>query len=288
MANLQVYKYLSATKFPIRDKYISFFGNFNNFNRNVKRKLTFLNDHFKILLKKNKKEQEESDLEKKYELERKAKEEQKKNEIKLEIRKKVKMLLDRQKLKSITNNKMLLDIMATNKEFVNYINKQKTIKNNIKSTNSESALTLKVNSKILTKFKKRNYSSTFLTEIKSLNNTKNLTLKIQNKKMDKIKTENLFNTKTYEQNGRNKFKIKLKNLRLNKQSSNDIYKSMPSKENEYNNNFINFFRRRANFSKQKNKSYKSNLFIFNDNSKLMNKLLKNNNRYNSENPLYKN
>ena len=201
------------------------------------------------------------------------------------------MLLDRQKLKSITNNKMLLDIMATNKEFVNYINKQKTIKNNIKSTNSESALTLKVNSKILTKFKKRNYSSTFLTEIKSLNNTKNLTLKIQNKKMDKIKTESLFNTKTYEQNGKNKFKIKLKNLRLNKQSSNDIYniyKSMPSKENEYNNNFINFFRKRANFSKQKNKSYKSNLFIFNDNSKLMNKLLKNNNRYNSENPLYKN
>ena len=63
MEDIEIYKYLAQKKFPIRDNYITFRG---NFNKNVKQKFSFLNSHFSILLKKDKKEEIESEISKRY------------------------------------------------------------------------------------------------------------------------------------------------------------------------------------------------------------------------------
>ena len=187
MEDLKVYKYLAQKKFPIRDNYITFRY---NFNKNVKQKFSFLNSHFSILLKKDKKEEVESEIAKRYNLMVKAMEEQKKKEIKLEIKKKVKIFLDKQKLKSVANNKMLLDLMTKDKQFINYIYMKQSKNKAIKNSKSYNSLNLKGKATLK---EKRNFSSPFITEIKSNNkcsSIKNI-YKINN---DELKNKDIFNT----------------------------------------------------------------------------------------------
>ena len=75
MSNLLKYNLFSEKQFSIRDSYTSFKG---SFHKNINSKISFLNSHFNILLKKNKKEQEISDAIKEYNLMVKEIEEQKK------------------------------------------------------------------------------------------------------------------------------------------------------------------------------------------------------------------
>ena len=63
MANLHIYKYIAEKKFPIRDKYIYFRG---NLNKNIKTRVSFLNCHFNVLLKKDEREQQISNSIKRY------------------------------------------------------------------------------------------------------------------------------------------------------------------------------------------------------------------------------
>ena len=259
MEDLKVYKYLAQKKFPIRDNYITFRY---NFNKNVKQKFSFLNSHFSILLKKDKKEEVESEIAKRYNLMVKAMEEQKKKEIKLEIKKKVKIFLDKQKLKSVANNKMLLDLMTKDKQFINYIYMKQSKNKAIKNSKSYNSLNLKGKATLK---EKRNFSSPFITEIKSNNkcsSIKNI-YKINN---DELKNKNIFNN--------------IKNIKLKKLG---IIKSNTCSDFKY----INKNKNINNIIFHKNKNYKKKIFIFNDNddAKIIKINSKNSNhqRFNSEN-----
>jgi len=254
MEDIEIYKYLAQKKFPIRDNYITFRG---NFNKNVKQKFSFLNSHFSILLKKDKKEEIESEISKRYNLMIKAKEEQKKKEIKLEIKKKVKIFLDKQKLKSVANNKMLLDLMTKEKQFINYIYKKQSKNKKIKNSKSYNTLSLKGKA---TLNEKRNFSSPFITEIKSINNylsAKNIH-KVNNNKFKNRLTFNSINN------------TKLRKFGINKSNTCSDFK------------YINEHKKVNNIFSNKNKKYKKNIFIFNDDDK---PIKKNSNhlRFNSDN-----
>jgi hypothetical protein len=257
MADIQVYKYLEQKKFPIRDNYITFRY---DFNKNVKQKFSFLNSHFSILLKKDKKEEIESEIAKRYSLMVKAMKEQKKKEIKLEIKKKVKIFLDKQKLKSVANNKMILDLMTKEKQFINYIYMKQSKNKVIKNSKSSNSLNLKGKTNLK---EKRNFSSPFITEIKSINNCSPIK-KICKSNNIKIKNKHTFNT--------NK-NIKLRKLLINKSNTCSDFKYINK------NNIVN------NILSHKNKNYKRNIFIFNDKAESI-KNSKSTQRFNSDNYSY--
>ena len=257
MADIQVYKYLEQKKFPIRDNYITFRY---DFNKNVKQKFSFLNSHFSLLLKKDKKEEIESEIAKRYNLIIKAMKEQKKKEIKLEIKKKVKIFLDKQKLKSVANNKMILDLMTKEKLFINYIYNKQSKNKTIKNSKSYNSLSLKGKTALN---KKRNFSSPFITEIKSINKFSSVK-SINKKNNDEFKIKNIFKIIK---------NIKLRKLGINKSNTCSDFK------------YINKYKNENNILNQKNKNYKKNIFIFNDDAKSSIKTNSNSNhqRFNSDN-----
>ena len=244
MSNLQVYYLFSEKQFPIRDNYISFKG---TFHKNVKSKISFLNNHFNILLKKNKKEQEICDAIKSYNLMVKSIEEEKKKKIRYEINKKLRMLFYQQKLKSVSNNKMLLDLMATNTKFIKYLNKQKSHK----SINSANLKTIHLNSMENPSFIKKNDSSPFITEIKGINKKVNNDTYFQ-----KGENNNIYNTIDYKQkneynnNGDDFFSLRLKKSLLKKGISYKNFNSL-SLRNKSNNNILNNY-----FKKKENSKFK--------------------------------
>ena len=251
MSNLHIYNLFSENNFPIRDKYISFKG---SFNKNVKSKISFLNNHFNILLKKNKKEQEIFDTIQQYNLLIKSIEEKKEKKIRSDINKKLRMLFNHQKLKSVSNNKMLLDLMANNTKFINYLNTQK-IQRKINSAN------LKI---------KKNCSSPFITEIRNINNKENNTTNL-----NKQQSINLTNTIDYKQKRENKnkrkdlFSSRLKKAFLKKELSDGNINSMSLKNSYHNSNLLNsYFHKRENFIlTPKIKRNKNNLFSLRKNVK---------------------
>ena len=202
MANFQIYKFLSEKKFPIRDKFISFR---DNFNKNVKKRTIFLNNHFSVLLKKDKTQQQISDLIKRHNLMVKTIEDQKQKKRKLQLHKKLKKILNLQNMQSSYNNKMLLDLMFKNTKFKNYLKSQNSKEINISNISKENNnhIILSADSSVL---KKRNFSSPFLTDIKPINNNrykdsdkKSLNI-IKNKKdnfLYRIKAQKLKNVKSY-------------------------------------------------------------------------------------------
>ena len=254
MEDIQIYKYLERNKFPIRDKYITFRG---NFNKNVKQKFSLLNSHFSILLKKDKKEEIESEIAKRYILMKKATEQQKKKEIKLEIKKKVKIFLDKQKLKSAANNKMILDIMTKEKQFINYIYKKQSENKKIKNSKSYNTLSLKGKTNLK---EKRNFSSPFITEIKSSNKCSSFKNNYKTNN-DTLKGKHIFNSIK---------NIKLRKLGINKSNTCSDFK------------YINEHKKINNMLTHKNKFYKKNIFIFNDDAKPI-KINSNHQRFNSDN-----
>lgn len=239
MANLQIYKFISDHKFPIRDRFISFRW---NFNKNVNKRVLFLNNHFNILLKKNKKEQEISNIIQKYNLKIKTIEENKRKKIKKQINKKLKKLLDQQKIKSVSNNKMILDLMAKNTNFINYLNEQKN-KRKIYN-NKKSALSLDSDNYNMSN---NNCSSAFLTEVKNITKQS----KVVNVKKEKY--NNLYNTIDSTNNKKknnlykdNYFSMRLKKSSLKKENSHKNFNSYTSRlkdENKIN----NYFQNRINF-----------------------------------------
>ena len=155
MANLKIYKFISEQKFPIRDEYLSFRG---NFNKNINKRVLFLNEHFNVLLKKNKKEQEICEIIKKYNLMLKSIEDNKRKKLSTYFNNKLKKLLYQQKIRSVSNNKMILDLMVKNTNFINYLNALKN-KRNI-NCNEKCPMSLDYNISISNR--KNNCSSPFV------------------------------------------------------------------------------------------------------------------------------
>ena len=257
MSNLQVYYLFSERQFPLRDNYISFKG---SFHKNVKSKISFLNNHFNILLKKNKKEQEICDAIKSYNLMVKSIEEQKEKKIRYEINKKLRMLFYQQKLKSVSNNKMLLDLMATNTKFIKYLNKQKSHK----SINSANLKTTHLDSMENPSFIKKNDSSPFITEIKGINKKANNDTYFQ-----KGENNNIYNTIDYKQKneynntGDDFFSLRLKKSLLKKEATSYKNFNSLSLRNSNNNNILNkYFKKRQNSNFYPNFKVKRNKNFF--------------------------
>ena len=238
MENLQIYHFISDQKFPIREQYLS---SGENFNKNMNKRILLLNNHFNILLKKSKKEQEICEIIKNYNLMLKSIEDNKRKKIKKYINNKIQKLLYQQKIKSAFNNKMILDLMTKNTNFMNYLKAQKK-KSNV-NKNAKSNMSLDSNNSI--SFKKQisySISSPFLTEIKSKNN------KLVNLK--KEKHNNPLNTINHEQKN-NLYKNNYFSIRIKKSVSKkgNLYKNYNSlsinsidekKTNDY-------FKKRVNF-----------------------------------------
>ena len=102
-------------------------------------------------------------------------EEEKQKRIKLEINKKIRILLNKRKIKSVSNNKMILDIMLKNSQFINYLDEKKTLKKNKNNfSHSNDSFSFRDN---LYNIKRRNYSSPFMTEIKTISYTPSIEYK---------------------------------------------------------------------------------------------------------------
>ena len=275
MSNLLKYNLFSQKQFSIRDSYTSFKG---SFHKNINSKISFLNSHFNILLKKNKKEQEISDAIKEYNLMVKEIEEQKKKKIRFEINKKLRILFNQQKLKSVSNNKMLLDLMATNIKFIKYINNQK----NQRSFNSVNLKKSPLNLKENPSFINKNDSSPFITEIKGIN--KDLDY---NNNIKKDQYNYLYNTINYKQkqeynNSRKElFTRRLKKSFFKKDITYKKFNSMSLRNNSNNNISNNYFKKTENIiisQKVKVKRNKNNLFVLKKNYKSKFNSTSNNNK----------
>ena len=275
MSNLLKYNLFSQKQFSIRDSYTSFKG---SFHKNINSKISFLNSHFNILLKKNKKEQEISDAIKEYNLMVKEIEEQKKKKIRFEINKKLRILFNQQKLKSVSNNKMLLDLMATNIKFIKYINNQK----NQRSFNSVNLKKSPLNLKENPSFINKNDSSPFITEIKGINKELDY-----NNNIKKDQYNYLYNTINYKQkqeynNSRKElFTRRLKKSFFKKDITYKKFNSMSLRNNSNNNISNNYFKKTENIiisQKVKVKRNKNNLFVLKKNYKSKFNSTSNNNK----------
>ena len=247
MSNLQIYKYISEKKFPIRDKYIYFRG---NFNKNIKTRVSFLNGHFNVLLKKDEREQQISNSIKRYNLIMKNIEEEKQKRIKLEINKKIRLILNKRKIKSVSNNKMILDIMLKNSQFINYLNEKKTLKKKKKIfSHSNDSISFRDN---LNNIKRRNYSSPFMTEIKTISYTPSIEYKNKKNNSKNSKDSKLL---------KDIFEIRLKKTPINK----NIYKNCKSISiKSKNSNLNDYFKKGVNFLlTPKIKQNRKNFFISN-------------------------
>ena len=238
MEKYYIYHFISEQKFPIREKYLSFTG---NFNKNMNKRILFLSNHFNILLKKSKREQEICEIIKNYNLMLKSIEDNERKKIKKYITNKIQKLLYHQKIKSVSNNNMILDLMTKNTNFINYLKAQKKKRNPNK--NEKSPMSLDSSNSI--SFKKKissSISSPFLTEIKSKNN------KLINLK--KEKHNNLLNAINHKQKknfyNNNYFSIRLKKSVLKKGNADKNYNSLSIRSiDEKRTN--DYFKKRVNF-----------------------------------------
>jgi len=204
--------YIYNLNFPMRKEYLS---NIGNYNKRLNTGFSFINNEFNILLRKSKKEEFIEEKKQKKLLMIKLLEEKKQKRIRAKINKQKKMEMNKRITKSISNNKMLLNIMSNCKPFIKYlIRKQKYRNNNCFSESNFSANNRKSN--LIIKPHKSKVSYTFMTELSNNNfspkkrENKKISHRTQNYQIRKFNS--ISDLRHFEFNGLNK---KNKTMRIN-------------------------------------------------------------------------